>query len=166
MVYYQRNLPHWLPEGKSFFVTWRLHGSLPMIFLKKLHEDSESEHGKKFLCFDSKFDGANFGPVWLKNPQMANIVVAAMYRVAQRGWCAVHAYVLMPNHVHLLVEPTTELRQITRAIKVVQRVHATRYSEGLACHFGSKNRTIIGCAIPHPSKRSGTILNKIQSLQV
>jgi len=117
LVYYQRNLPHWLPEEKSFFVTWRLHGSLPVIFLKKLHEDNESEHGKKFLCFDSKLDGANFGPVWLKNPQMANTVVAAMYRVAQRGWCAVHAYVVMPNHVHLLVEPTTELRQITRAIK-------------------------------------------------
>ncbi|MDQ3667994.1 MAG: transposase [Acidobacteriota bacterium] len=26
--YYRRNLPHWHPAGKSFFLTWRLHGSL------------------------------------------------------------------------------------------------------------------------------------------
>ena len=117
MVYYQRNLPHWQPERKSLFLTWRLHGSLPVIFLKQLHEDKEPEQGKKFLRFDRKLDGANFGPMWLKDPQLANIVVAALNRVSDRGWCEVHAYVVMPNHVHLLVEPTVELRQITRAIK-------------------------------------------------
>ena len=117
MVYYQRNLPHWQPEGKSLFLTWRLHGSLPAVFLKQVRENNESEQGKKFLRFDRMLDGANFGPMWLKDPQLATIVVAAMNQVSQRGWCAVHAYVVMPNHVHLLVEPTVELRQITRAIK-------------------------------------------------
>ena len=29
MSFYRRNLPHWHPEGKAIFVTWRLFGSLP-----------------------------------------------------------------------------------------------------------------------------------------
>src|ERR1022692_4643065 len=29
MSYYERNLPHWQPEGAALFLTWRLHGSLP-----------------------------------------------------------------------------------------------------------------------------------------
>ena len=28
LTYYERNLPHWQPEGAALFVTWRLHGSL------------------------------------------------------------------------------------------------------------------------------------------
>ena len=29
MSYYERNLPHWQPEGAAMCLTWRLHGSLP-----------------------------------------------------------------------------------------------------------------------------------------
>ena len=29
MSFYRRNLPHWHPDGKAIFVTWRLFGSLP-----------------------------------------------------------------------------------------------------------------------------------------
>jgi hypothetical protein len=28
MSFYKRCLPHWLPEEKAIFFTWRLHGSL------------------------------------------------------------------------------------------------------------------------------------------
>ena len=117
MVYYQRNLPHWLPEGKMIFLTWRLHWSLPMTFLEELHKDNESEQGKKFLQFDRKLDGEGFGPVWLRDPRVARTVVSAIRSVDRQGWCIIHAFVLMPNHVHLLLEPKTELKLITRAIK-------------------------------------------------
>src|SRR5437588_8171297 len=30
MTFYRRNLPHWQPEGKPIFLTWRLFGSLPI----------------------------------------------------------------------------------------------------------------------------------------
>src|SRR5215470_15132207 len=29
MAFYRRRLPHWIPDYKLFFVTWRLAGSLP-----------------------------------------------------------------------------------------------------------------------------------------
>src|SRR5690242_2955448 len=41
MTYYERNLPHWHPEGKAIFLTWRLFGSLP--------KDSSS-HGEASLA--------------------------------------------------------------------------------------------------------------------
>jgi hypothetical protein len=36
MTFYRRNLPHWHPEGKPIFLTWRLYGSLPKDFLGRL----------------------------------------------------------------------------------------------------------------------------------
>jgi REP-associated tyrosine transposase len=48
MTYYERNLPHWLPEGKTVFLTWRLHGSLPATFLRRLKENSRTRAGRKF----------------------------------------------------------------------------------------------------------------------
>ncbi len=36
MTFYRRNLPHWHPEGKSIFITWRLYGSLPASVLKRI----------------------------------------------------------------------------------------------------------------------------------
>ncbi len=36
MTYYSRNLPHWHPDGKTIFLTWRLFGSLPSAVLKRL----------------------------------------------------------------------------------------------------------------------------------
>ena len=29
MTLYHRRLPHWQPQGKTLFVTWRLHGTIP-----------------------------------------------------------------------------------------------------------------------------------------
>lgn len=34
--FYHRNLPHWHPAGRSIFLTWRLHGSLPQTVLNQL----------------------------------------------------------------------------------------------------------------------------------
>ena len=36
MTYYERNLPHWHPEGRAIFVTWRLYGSLPTYIVEQL----------------------------------------------------------------------------------------------------------------------------------
>jgi len=38
---YRRNLPHIQPPGGTFFVTFRLAGSIPADVLAALHEESE-----------------------------------------------------------------------------------------------------------------------------
>ena len=117
MVYYERNLPHWIPDGKLLFLTWRLHGSIPLAILQQLQRDAEPEKGKRFLRFDRELDRAGFGPQWMREEKIASIVQGEILGIAQRRWYVAHSWVVMPNHVHLLLEPKVALKEITQAIK-------------------------------------------------
>ncbi len=75
MVFYRRRLPHWQPAGKSFFVTWRLYGSLPknLVASKDSHisgqDDLLSDDG--FITTESKLHRAETGPLWLRDPRVS-----------------------------------------------------------------------------------------------
>lgn len=122
MSYYQRHLPHWHPEGKSLFITRRLHGSLPRAVLDCRRGQAKSlshpKPGEAFLKMDRELDKASIGPLWLKNPLVAQCVVDAL-RSGESGLNKydLHAYVVMPNHVHVLLRPNVPLPKITQGIK-------------------------------------------------
>jgi putative transposase len=120
--YYKRNLPHWHPVGKSNFLTWRLHGSLPQTLINQMRiagqrlseqrgrdsEDSSDarllEYKKLFAKVDSILDRATNGPLWLKVKEVASIVQDALlqrYAHLYTLW----AYVVMANHVHVFLKP-------------------------------------------------------------
>ena len=42
-IYYRRNLPHYQPSYASYFITFRLAGSLPNEVIIKLKEEYEIE---------------------------------------------------------------------------------------------------------------------------
>ena len=93
MLFYRRRLPHWIPDEAIIFVTWRLAGTLP-------GQSSE------------------IGPVWLCDPRVATIVGNAIrYGEAVRQLYTLHAWVIMPNHVHVILEPRTALPVILRWLK-------------------------------------------------
>jgi len=117
-VYYKRNLPHWHPAGAPLFITWRLHGSLPRSLLIRLDQSKNLSPGKRFACADSELDRATAGPLWLKEPRIAENIVASLQR--GQGDLRVfhlHAYVVMANHVHVLLTPQAPVPRITRGIK-------------------------------------------------
>jgi putative transposase len=117
MTYYERNLPHWHPEGRQIFVTWRLHGSLPRQVIADLQR-GELKGGRQFARAERFLDGASFGPLWLKEEPIAQVVEEAILKGARElHYFEVLAYVIMPNHVHLLIEPQTALARITAGIK-------------------------------------------------
>ena len=118
MTYYARNLPHWQPDGRTIFLTWRLHGSLPRGFVHQLQK-LEKDSGKQFLTADLSLDAAATGPRWLSDPEIAGYAEDAIDRGAELGHYNLHAYVVMPNHVHLLLDPQVPLRRITGGIKGV-----------------------------------------------
>jgi putative transposase len=118
MSYYERNLPHWHPEGRAIFLTWRLHGSLPRSFVRDL-ERLKEEPGKQFLAADRQLDAGTAGPQWLRDPEIAGCVVDSLIRGAELGHYSVHAYVVMSNHVHILLDPRVPLRRITGGLKGV-----------------------------------------------
>jgi REP element-mobilizing transposase RayT len=119
MTYYERNLPHWHPDGKAIFLTWRLHGSLPEHVVTDLRRTKET-NGLRFARAERFLDRGSFGPLWLADPRVAASVQRSIIRGARElDHYAVLAYVIMPNHVHLLIEPHTSLERITRGIKGV-----------------------------------------------
>ncbi len=114
MTYYVRNLPHWQPPGKEIFITWRLYGSLPAHFRTPRREDSP---GKRFRNYDRALDLASIGPLWLSDPRIAGCVAAALKQGEKAKMFQLHAYVVMANHVHVLLGPKLPIARITRMIK-------------------------------------------------
>jgi hypothetical protein len=119
MTYYERNLPHWQPESKVIFLTFRLYGSLPVAVARKLHKLHE-DPGKQFSEADHCLDRARTGPKWMEIPEIAGYVEGALhFGEYPHRFYVLHAYVVMPNHVHALLEPRVPLTRITRGIKGV-----------------------------------------------
>ena len=113
MSYYARNLPHWQPEGASIFLTWCLHGSHGAIRRRERLEAS-----KPFAEIDRQLDEARIGPVWLKNPAVAECVEQALYFGEQKlQLYSLTAHCIMPNHVHAVVLPKVPLARLTKPIK-------------------------------------------------
>jgi REP element-mobilizing transposase RayT len=111
---YRRRLPHLQPADVYVFLTWRLWGSLP----------SGREHvryptpGHAFVAADRALDNNRLGPQWLRDPRIARCVVDAI-RIgeSERGLYQLRAWVVMPNHVHLLVLPKVAVSILTRWLK-------------------------------------------------
>jgi REP element-mobilizing transposase RayT len=116
--FYRRNLPHWHPEYKALFVTWRLHGSLPTQLWKSLREEKKLSPGKSFHFVDRALDAGSAGPLWLNDPRVAAYMVRALRRGAEElALFDLHAFVVMANHVHVLLTPKVPLARITRGLK-------------------------------------------------
>jgi putative transposase len=69
--------------------------------------------GAAFVWMDRYLDTAREGPQWLRKPEIAKIVEDSL-SVAS---CDLHAYVIMPNHVHVLLTPKIALPRLMQSIK-------------------------------------------------
>jgi putative transposase len=114
LSYYERHLPHWQPEDAALFITWRLHGSLPRIPAPIQYLPP----GKTFAHVDRELDKPATGPRWLLDARVAQCVVDAVrYGEKSLHLYKLHAWVLMANHVHILIYPEAKLSRITKSIK-------------------------------------------------
>ena len=96
------------------FLTWRLAGSLPA----NRHFPEATTAGEVFLAMDRLLDRAETGPVYLKREEIAGMVVDAIrYRAHEMTHYDLHSYVVMANHVHLLVTPFVPVSKVTQSLK-------------------------------------------------
>ena len=122
-TYYRRHLPHYQPQGATYFITFRLSGTLPkevvenLIFerdrairvFRTLNNDQEkksllkNQRWKYYKKFDALLDKSTNGPFWLRNPAVAAIVLKALHSHDSKSYDLL-AYCIMPNHVHLIFE--------------------------------------------------------------
>ena len=67
---------------------------------------------------DSILDRGDTGPLYMCRPEIATVVVDAIqYGEQQMSKYHLHAYVVMPNHVHMLITPFDALERITHSLK-------------------------------------------------
>ncbi len=125
---YRRNLPHVFPKGTPIFVTWRLHGSLPVAVVLEARKAAKLTNGERFARIDRFLDDGNRGPLWLRDKRIAEDVCATIERgaSAEISHYALHGYVVMPNHVHILITPRVDMNVIMQSLK------------GNTAHFANK----------------------------
>src|SRR5712691_11100557 len=115
MRFYRRRLPHFSETGKPLFLTWRLHDSLPP---HRVFPMDALNSGQVFAAMDRLLDEARSGAFYLHQAAVANMMVEAIYYNANiLGHYLLHAFVAMPNHVHLLATPAVALPKLTKSLK-------------------------------------------------
>ena len=122
--FYYRYLPHWHPDGQTFFITFRLANSLPVSVIKQLEEERKRERQSIYLRFNGqeqqeelyRLDKKYFGhfdtwldrciensPRWLIDDRIFHIISETIHDFDGERYSLI-AYCIMPNHIHLLID--------------------------------------------------------------
>jgi putative transposase len=119
----QRRLPHIYPDNAWLFLTWHLYGSLPSSHFPPARKVSD---GEAFVWVDRYLDGAHKGPVHLRGEAIATLVIGALFRGAKLDHYILGPFVIMANHVHLLLLPLIAPPLLLKALKGVTAREANR----------------------------------------
>ena len=129
--FYRRKLPHIEKPGASYFITFRLEGSIPFAALdkiKKAYKTDISEYDKisdlylrnklkyvrrkKFMVdYDLLLDGICCGPMYLAKPEIREIVEEQIHRFDGKLY-DLESYSIMSNHVHILFDSYLESKDL------------------------------------------------------
>jgi hypothetical protein len=102
-------IPHFSADGKMQHVIFRLADALPAGVLERWEEDlhvlPEGEAKRQKCILVERYLDAGHGDCHLRNPQCAEIVQNALFYFAGERY-DLHAWCVMPNHVHTLFTPS------------------------------------------------------------
>lgn len=129
----QRNLPHWTKEGSIYWITFRLADSIPQEKLNSWKAERDHwisrhpepwsekewrEYNQRFGERMEKWLDSGYGSCELAKPEIRKILQECLLRFNGER-LRLHAAVIMPNHVHLLLEPLAgnSLSELLKGIK-------------------------------------------------
>jgi REP element-mobilizing transposase RayT len=201
-------LPHLKREGATYFVTFRQAGTLPKDVLIRFREERDAilqhalaakrpltwhEQQELFRWYSSRVDkylDAGHGTCYLRELNLADLVADAI-RFFQGKRYELHAWVVMPNHAHVVVwpMPSYTLSEILHSwksytsheinkrlpVKVVpfwqseSYEHLIRDDDDLCrcCHYTHSNPVNAGlCSQPDDWKWSGGHVSRSADLDV
>ncbi len=109
----RRKLPHWRVANRSYFVTIRLHGTIPAKVICELKDKLEKmksgdqnsllEYQRwQFRRIEDILDNCSGNKDFLNLPDIAEMIFAELDQLENESCWRIPATVLMPNHVHLL----------------------------------------------------------------
>ncbi len=128
-----RNLPHWEQEDATYFVTFRLADAVPAELATQWREELQTwrefhpepwdaetarEYRQRFLKPREDWLDAAHGSCVLRHSSAAKVVAEALNHFNGERY-HLDAFVIMPNHVHALVQPLPQhsLKDILRSWK-------------------------------------------------
>ncbi|GAA5481155.1 transposase [Haloferula sargassicola] len=134
-------LPHWQQEQSCLFLTFRLADSLPAHLLKRFGEErdawlqfhprpwnpaTEMEYHRRFSATLDRWLDAGHGSCVLRQVRCQDCLRSVFTRFDGDRYLQ-HAFVIMPNHVHLLfsLAEKADLSSLVRAWKSTsaRRIH-------------------------------------------
>jgi putative transposase len=134
-VLYKRHRPHWFPENRAVFITWRLCGSIAVAEIERVRRAEESGAALRFKKLDDILDKARTGPTWLAETAIAKIVCDSIFHGDEIEKYELDSYVVMSNHVHILVWPLSPVPEIMRSLKSFTARDANRILRREGCSF-------------------------------
>jgi putative transposase len=105
---------HACPPNRWLFLTCHLHGSLPA---SRFPRPEFASPGLAFVWFDRQLDSARSGPRFLRQAAVAQLVLDSIQRGVEIGHYQLGAFVIMANHVHILLRPRVDPSQLLKALK-------------------------------------------------
>jgi putative transposase len=109
-----RRLPHLYPEDRWLFVSWHLHQAVQP---NHFPPPKKASAGQAFVWLDRQLDAATSGPMFLRQEEIARLIVQSLHRGAELGHYKLGPYVVMANHVHVLLLPKIPADQLMKSIK-------------------------------------------------
>jgi len=115
----RRRLPHWMQDSRIYFVTFRLADSIAKAKLNQWKEELEiwrhnqpnpeseenlSEQSRRYRKKQQEWLDQGYGSCVLRNPEVSEIVEQTLLNFDGERY-RLGDYVVMPNHVHLIVAP-------------------------------------------------------------
>jgi REP element-mobilizing transposase RayT len=122
-TFFHRHLPHFHVAHATYFITFRLAGSLPVEAVMRIQEEYQAQlrsleqtlsgsalHAEQyraqkqhFARLDALLDQACHGPRWLAQAECAQIVADCIHELAPAHY-HLHGFSIMFNHVHLMID--------------------------------------------------------------
>ena len=125
-------LPHYdAGDRRTQFLTYRLYDSLPDIVLKKIKKELEirkpEDIERETMILAEKYLDRGYGQCFLRQRAVANIVRESVKKFDRLRYL-MFAWVIMPNHVHLLLRPLAgfALETIVHSFKSYTALQANR----------------------------------------
>lgn len=131
-TYYRKQLPHIHPVGAIFFITTRLHGSLPTAVMNQLKQEHQEavniiyqesplnykaelyNAGKRyFKRFDEVLDNSDTGSHHFRDPKIAEILKKHLHRFDGERYDLL-AYTIMSNHIHIVFDTRVQVERIEK----------------------------------------------------
>ncbi|WP_235298322.1 transposase [Portibacter marinus] len=127
--YYKQRLPHIQPIGATFFVTFRLHGSIHNSVIRELSRNYQQAISKAMIkysnprdtnsrkyylkrrlvvSYDRILDNREAGPRYLQEHKIAKICMREILKHNDQLYHLI-ACTIMSNHIHLLIDTSVQI---------------------------------------------------------